>query len=616
MLSDTTIKRLSALGEISKQGKRANGLFRLMENPFLWEQAYANIYSNKGAMTKGVDKTTMDGFSHERAVKIIKLLKEDHYPFKPSRRVYIPKANGKMRPLGIPTADDKLVQEVTRNILEQIYEPVFKDSSHGFRPRKSCHTALRCIQRSWTGIKWVIDMDIQGFFDNIDHEIMIRLLEKRIDDKRFIGLIKAMMKAGYVDDWKYHCTYSGTPQGGIISPILANIYLHELDEFMENMIVNFNEGKSRQRNSEYRHYEHKISNLRKEFDEIRGEGNEDRLKEIRDEIRNYDRIRKKLPAFNGHDQNFKRLTYCRYADDFVIGVIASKEDSINIMDKVRHFIHMELKLTVAEDKSGIRHAKDTTRFLGYNISMFNGERIVKTTRCNRHITVRSISEKIDLSIPQEKLAKFCQSKGYGNYDLFSMFHRPKLLNLSDAEIITIYNAEFRGLVNYYILATSARKTLGKLQGIWIGSLFKTLAQKHQCSVSSMARKIRISAGEYGLTERYKGKTRTIRIFRMKDIEKEPKRYLKVDECPDTSRYRAVYSELARRMRAQKCEYCGQSEILFEVHHVGQLKNIQNGTEKWQQLMNKMRRKTLVLCKECHQLLHDGELSECRYSMYK
>ena len=559
MLSETTIKRLSALGEISKQGKRVNGLFRLMENPFLWEQAYANIYSNKGAMTKGVDGTTMDGYSNERAANIIKLLKEERYRFNPSRRVYIPKANGKMRPLGIPTADDKLVQEIVRIILEQIYEPVFKDSSHGFRTRRSCHTALRCIQHSWTGVKWIIDMDVQGFFDNIDHEIMIRLLEKRIDDKRFIGLIKAMMKAGYIDDWKYHGTYSGTPQGGIISPLLANIYLHKLDEFMENMIVNFNKGKRRQDNPEYRHYGHKIGMRRKEYDKISSGGNDVRLKEIRGEIRSYDEIRKKLPAFNSHDPNFKRLTYCRYADDFLIGVIGSKEDSINILDNVRQFVRVELKLSIAEDKSGVRHATDKTRFLGYDISIYKGKRIVKTTRCNRYTTMRSTAGKIELSIPQEKLRKFCQSKGYGDYDQYSMNHRSSFLNNSDAEIITIYNAEFRGLVNYYILAASPKKTLGKLQGIWIGSLLKTLACKHQCSVGSIFKKLRVSAGEYVLTESRGGKTRTVRVFRMKDIEKEPKRYPRIDECPNTSRYQAVYSELARRMRAQRCEYCGRND---------------------------------------------------------
>jgi len=159
MLSDTTTKRLNALGKISEQGKRVNGLFRLMEDQFLWIQAYVNIYSNKGAMTKGVDGSTLDGFSNERAGNIIKLLKAGRYRFEPSRRIYTPKANGKMRPLGIPSAADKLVQELMRIILEKIYEPIFTQSSHGFRPRRSCHTALEFIRRCWTGVKWIIDME-------------------------------------------------------------------------------------------------------------------------------------------------------------------------------------------------------------------------------------------------------------------------------------------------------------------------------------------------------------------------------------------------------------------------------------------------------------------------
>ena len=257
MLPDRAMKRLQALPDISKEGKRVNGLFRLMEVPELWLQAYANINANKGAMTPGVGPVTMDGFSIERATNLIELLKEDNYRPKPVRRGYVPKPNGKMRPLGMPSGDDKLVQEMVRMLLEQIYEPVFSNWSHGFRQKRSCHTALKQVEH-WNGTKWLVKMDIKGFFDNIDHEVMVELLEKKIDDKRFIDLIQAFLKAGYMEDWRFHGTYSGTPQGGILSPILANIYLHELDMFMEKMTASFTTGERRKPNREYYCYATKI----------------------------------------------------------------------------------------------------------------------------------------------------------------------------------------------------------------------------------------------------------------------------------------------------------------------------------------------------------------------
>ncbi len=215
MLPDTVIRRLEALGTIAKQGKRLNGLFRLLEHPILWQEAYANIYSNHGALTPGVDAVTLDGFSHERVASMIARLKEEKYRFRPVRRVYVPKRNGKKRPLGLSSGDDKLVQEVVRMILERIYEPIFENSSHGFRPHRSPHTALQSITVEWTAVKWLVDMDIRDYFNTIPHDLLMELLKKRIEDKRFLGLIQAMLDAGYLEDWKFHATYSGVPQGSI-----------------------------------------------------------------------------------------------------------------------------------------------------------------------------------------------------------------------------------------------------------------------------------------------------------------------------------------------------------------------------------------------------------------
>ena len=176
-----------------------------------------------------------------------------------------------MRPLGIPSADDKLVQEVVRMILERIYEPLFKDSSHGFRPKRSCHTALKSMQKGWTGTKWLVDIDIKGYFNNINHEILMELLKKTIEDTQFLNLIRDMLKAGYVEDLQYHETHSGTPQGGIVSPILANIYLHELDEFMEKKKQEFDHGKGRKPSTEWGKVTWYLTSYRKRIEALKGQ---------------------------------------------------------------------------------------------------------------------------------------------------------------------------------------------------------------------------------------------------------------------------------------------------------------------------------------------------------
>jgi group II intron reverse transcriptase/maturase len=302
MLSATVIRRLEALGDISKQGKRINGLFRLLENQVLWHEAYANISANRGATTPGVDGTTLDGFSQERVASIITRLKSGTYRFQPVRRTYIPKRNGKKRPLGISSGDDKLVQEVVNLILERIYEPLFEDSSHGFRPGRSPHTALRQIDHDWTAVKWIIDMDIRDYFTSINHEVLMGLLKKKIGDTRFLNLIQAMLDAGYLEDWTYHSTYSGVPQGSIVSPILANVVLHELDGFMKTVKAQFNQGKRRRKHPGYHRIAAQIGKLRKKWDILKGkEEKGQELQDVKTTMRHLDQERKKLPSVDPFD---------------------------------------------------------------------------------------------------------------------------------------------------------------------------------------------------------------------------------------------------------------------------------------------------------------------------
>src|SRR5579884_68410 len=612
MLPATVIRRLEALGDISKQGKPINGLFRLMENPILWYEAYANIYSNDGAMTKGVDSTTLDGFSQQRVTSIITRLKEGSYRFKPTRRAYVPKKNGKKRPLGISSGDDKLVQEVVRLILERIYEPIFDDQSHGFRSGRSPHTALRQIEQEWTAVKWVVDMDIRSYFDTMNHELLMALLAKKIEDKRFLRLIQAMLDAGYLEDWHYHATYSGVPQGSIASPILANVYLHELDRFMKEMKMSFDKGKRRAGNNAYRSHSNRIHRLRKQWDRLKGKGvGKETLQAIQREIKARQKQRRCLPSGDPFDAGYRRLYYTRYADDYVIGIIGSKSDAEKLQQKVKDFIEQTLKLKIAEEKSHIRHSKQGATFLGYWIKTYSGGRVVKVKCEGRHTTRKSMSERIQLQIPPGKLQKFCTDKRYGYYEKAEGRHKAELCALSDAEIILAYNGELRGLANYYALAHSAKGELNKLAHIWQVSLFKTLARKHRTHVRTIAKRLKTDDG-YALTVQERNTTRTIRLFQVKNLKTVSSYDQRIDIPPNTFALTLCESELIRRMNTEQCEYCGTKEGPFEVHHIRKMKDVADGKELWQRIMIARQRKTLVLCVRCHHRLHAGTLPGKEY----
>ncbi len=614
MLSARTGDKLRAISDVARKGRRVKDLRRLMNHPDLWMQAYLNIQGNKGALTRGTDTTTMDGYSPERAANLVELIRERRYKPKPVRRVNIPtKVAGKMRPLGIPSADDKLVQEVVRMILERIYKPLFKDSSHGFKPNRSCHTALRSMQKGWTGTKWFIDIDIKGYFNNINHDILMEMLKKRIEDIQFLDLIRDMLKAGYVEDWQYHKTYSGTPQGSIVSPILANIYLHELDEFMEQKKQEFDQGKARHRTKEWVNKTFNVWRYRKRIDALKGDTNPElRIMQERYEqkIRELSEEQKRLPASDPLDPTYRRLFYVRYADDYLIGIIGNKQEAEILFKEVKTFLNTRLKLEISEEKSGIHHAKEGTSFLGYVVQNYTSEKTVKVhstvyTRVGA-ATRRTVREQLQLRVPQTKMSEFCQRKGYGSYESFSPSARPGWVLMDDAEILLAYNAEMRGLANYYALANGAKTGLQKLMDLAKGSFLATLARKHQSSISKENSRLRQGKDITVLTKTKEGKAQRYTLFTLRNW-KPPQPKENVDQIPITVHLRFSRSTLEQRLKGNICESCGKEGGYFEVHHVRKLKDLQ-GKEWWEQVMSYRQRKTMILCIECHDLLHAHKLS--------
>lgn len=376
-------------------------LYRYLLREDIYFIAYQKLCSNKGATTKGVDDDTADGFGKKYVDGLINDLKNGTYKPKPARRIYIPKANGKERPLSIPSFRDKLLQEVIRMFLEAIYEPNFSDFSHGFRPNRSCHTALKQAKIYFTGAKWFVEGDIKGCFDNIDHDKLIEILQRKIKDSKFINIIRLMLKAGYVEDFKYHETYSGTPQGGILSPILANIYLNELDMKLEEIQNRFKKPHERKYT-----YEYSVMKGRRDYQKAKlKKAKEDEKAEILDRIEEYTKALYGIPRTPADDKN---LYFVRYADDFLIAIKGSKEDCIAIKAELTEFLKKELKLTLSEEKTLITHSSKKALFLGYNVSVRRSNVIKQNGQGYKQ---RTLNNKVELSIPFERIEKFMFDRG-------------------------------------------------------------------------------------------------------------------------------------------------------------------------------------------------------------
>ena len=461
----------------SDLGYKYERLYRLLFNEEMFFLAYQRIYAKQGNMTPGTDGRTVDQMSIQRIERLIDALRTEEYQPHPAKRVYIPKKNGKKRPLGIPSFDDKLVQEVTRMILEAIYEGHFEYTSHGFRPHRSCHTALTHIQDKFTGAKWFIEGDIKGFFDNIKHEILVNILKERIADERFIRLIRKFLKAGYAEQWKFHNTYSGTPQGGIVSPILANIYLDKFDKYMKMYADKFNKGERRKVSSEYRRLNNKKTRLAKKLKSVTDESvRAGMITEIKETLaQTY-----VTPCHEPMDANYRRIQYVRYADDFLIGVIGSKSECQAIKADIKEFMTGQLGLELSDEKTLITNAKDKAKFLGYEIFVRSKAFMHKDSRgVMKRFGNGSVLLHVSMDTAKAKLLEYgaLRIAKEGNQDIWKPKPRGFMIGNKVEDIVAQYNTEIRGFYNYYAIANNI-STIGHSFGyIMEYSMYKTIAQK-------------------------------------------------------------------------------------------------------------------------------------------
>ena len=581
---------LNVIRERGERGLPLENIYRLLYNRNLYLRAYGRIYSNQGATTKGITAETMDGMSLAKIDRIINELRYERFRWTPVRRVNIPKPNGKTRALGIPTGPDKLLQEVIRMILEAYYEPQFSDRSHGFRPGRGCHTALSNVVDYWSGVRWFVEGDIKGCFDNIDHDVLLSVLGEKLHDNRFLRLLKYLLKAGYVEDWKYGRTLSGTPQGGIVSPILANIYLDRLDKFVENVLI------PAHTHGTVRKYNLAYTRLANQASRQRQRGNHRAALQLRKQMQ-------QLPSVDPQDPGYRRLRYVRYADDFVLGFIGPKAEARQVKESLETFLRDSLKLELSREKTLITHAtSQAPRFLGYELvnQQANDQ--------YDHRGQRKVNGRIGLRVPADVIEQHCQAYMRNGKPA----HRSFLIHDEDYSIVERYQSEYRGVVQYYLPAYNVHH-FGRLQMVMEMSLAGTLAAKHKSTARKMRRKYKsVVETEHGprvclkvVKQQDNGKRPLVAFFGGIPLRRQRQAVL-VDQQPQ--RYRTDRNELIKRLEADECEMCG-STVDVEVHHIRALRdlNVRGQREKprWIQLMAARKRLTLVACRTCHMDIHHG-----------
>ena len=584
---------MEVIHERGKKGLPLERLYRHLFNSELYLRAYGKIYRNDGSMTPGVNGETVDGMSLKKIQAIIDALRNERYRWAPARRVYIDKKGvpGKRRPLGLPSWSDKLLQEVIRSLLEAYYEPQFSDHSHGFRPGKGCHTALAEVSDSWRGTTWFVEGDISQCFDRLDHAVLRAILAEDIHDNRFLRLIDGLLQAGYLEEWRYHETLSGAPQGGVLSPLLSNIYLNRLDRYVETELLPvYNRGARRKPYLPYMRMHKAVWKLEKK-------GKREGTRQMRRQLQ-------QLPSRDPQDPEFRRLHYVRYADDWLLGFTGTRREAEDIKGKIAEFLGDHLKLGLSERKTLITHARtEAARFLGYEIVVHSND--AKHDR-NGH---RSINGQIGLKVPMDVVRAKRQP--------YLRRGKPAAVlaraHDSDFRIVTRYQAEFRGIAEYYQLAYN-RHRLGLLRYVMERSMTKTLGHKNKISVNKVWNRYRATwqtpagprRGLQVTVERGDGKRPLVARWGGISLARRTTKVVLKDALPEIWRRRQA--ELIDRLMSGRCELC-QSPTDVEVHHVRRLQDLHPGNRAaqpdWALRMAARHRKTLVVCRNCHDGIHHG-----------
>ncbi len=447
----------------------------------------------------------------------------------------------------------------------------------------------------FNGAKWFIEGDIKGFFDNIDHNVLIETMKERISDERFLRLIRKFLKAGYIENWKYNKTYSGTPQGGIISPILANIYLDKFDKYMNEYMEKFDKGTRRRRNKEIGSLNYKVFQMKKRANIIEDKDErESAIAEIKRVQRQILCTQSAMPI----DDTYRRLKYVRYADDFLIGVIGTKAECEHIKADIAEFMNTKLKLELSEEKTLITNAQEAAKFLGYDIYVRkdftvkrNSAGVVRRHR-NGNVILHLSKETIQKRLTSYKALKV---ENIAGKDVWESKARTEMIGKEPADILARYNIEIRGFYNYYSIANNSSAIGSSFACIMKYSLYKTLAQKLNISVRKIINKYRRDKDFIIPYKDSKGQTKYRILYNSGFKRNKEAASTYCDNEPFT--LCVPYPSLIERLMNGKCEICGAAGNVL-MHHVRNI-NLLKGENEWERIMLKRHRKTLVVCENCN-----------------
>jgi group II intron reverse transcriptase/maturase len=608
-MSQTTLERLEHLRRLNSNRQWVNHeLYRLLYREDLYVVAYERIKSKPGNMTPGTDGETLDGFSLETIREIIQDIRTEQFQFKPVRTTYIPKANGKMRKLGIPSVKDKVVQEAMRMILEAIYDSpqgaYFSDDSHGFRPNRSCHTALREFRGKWVAVNWIVEGDIRACFDELDHHILVTTLKKKIQDERFLNLIWKLLNAGYMDlHGEKKDSLIGSPQGGILSPILANVYLHELDEFVQELQTKLNKGREKRDNPVYRRLSEKKGRLLK-----RGETRSKAFKQVVKQMR-------ATPSRQVNDPDYIRITYLRYADDWIVGVCGSQALAETIKQEMKTFLREHLKLTLSEEKTHITNARtEEALFLGTTLTIGMGKEAkikLQKNRLGQSFKRRTTGWNTVMKAPMAKIIKRLSDRGFCTKE-GEPIAKAAWAYLDMDQIVHLYSSVNRGIQNYYRFVDNWRQ-LSSIQYILEYSLAKTLARKFKISVQGVFK--RFGKGFSTTIEGTGGKPDKVVSYYLNQDWIKNRDAFQGEKDPGIDLVRTWMKMRSRSKFEKPCCICGESAAPIVMHHVRHIRKLshQRVPTGFNRILRAINRKQIPVCKACHGKIHRGEHDHIKLS---